>query len=430
MTNSPHTNARLIQVANGGNPPSEYPLPLQTPTLLGRDISCQVSFDPQIYRGVSRQHLEIRYIPPQHHEDEGTWQVTDLGSSNGTFVNGQQIKGSRSLQPNDHILLGTSGPELVFTCQGTSGPNESPGVKPPTIPSTLHLSQVVPILSTRNDLLKSGFLVPGMLTVLLVVGLFSSLGHPVLFNQFLGFYLALAAYFVVYRLSEKPKPWWILTGSAIFTIVMLASPVFVLFVLVFREILPGKIPGSDAELDVISTFIAYFFGAGLCEELLKALPVFILHWLGTQLKTPWKERIGVWDPLDGILIATASAVGFTLLETLGEYVPRTIESVTQESGQYAGELIGLQLLIPRILGSIIVHIAYSGYFGYFIGLSIMKPSKRWTFLAIGWLTSSLIHALWNTFASNPIGGALVGMISYAFLMAAILKARQLSPSIH
>jgi len=88
------------------------------------------------------------------------------------------------------------------------------------------------------------------------------------------------------------------------------------------------------------------------------------------------------------------------------------------------------LLIPRILGSIIVHIAYSGYFGYFIGLSIMKPSKRWTFLAIGWLTSSLIHALWNTFASNPIGGALVGMISYAFLMAAILKARQLSPSIH
>lgn len=138
----------------------------------------------------------------------------------------------------------------------------------------------------------------------------------------------------------------------------------------------------------------------------------------------------MWDPLDGILIATASAVGFTLLETLGEYVPRTIESVTQESGQYAGELIGLQLLIPRILGSIIVHIAYSGYFGYFIGLSIMKPSKRWTFLAIGWLTSSVIHALWNTFASNLIGGALVGMISYAFLMAAILKARQLSPSIH
>lgn len=242
MTNSPHTNARLIQVANGGNPPSEYPLPLQTPTLLGRDISCQVSFDPHIYRGVSRQHLEIRYIPPQHHEDEGTWQVTDLGSSNGTFVNGQQIKGSRSLQPNDHILLGTSGPELVFTCQGIPRPNESPSVKPPTIPSTLHLSQVVPILSTRNDLLKSGFLVPGMLTVLLVVGLFSSLGHPVLFNQFLGFYLALAAYFVVYRLSEKPKPWWILTGSAIFTIVMLASPVFGLFVLVFREILPVKSP--------------------------------------------------------------------------------------------------------------------------------------------------------------------------------------------
>jgi RsiW-degrading membrane proteinase PrsW (M82 family) len=67
-----------------------------------------------------------------------------------------------------------------------------------------------------------------------------------------------------------------------------------------------------------------FFGAGLMEELLKALPVLGLYFLGRLLYSPWRERIGVWEPLDGILLGTASAVGFTLLETLGQYVPTSL----------------------------------------------------------------------------------------------------------
>jgi len=63
-----------------------------------------------------------------------------------------------------------------------------------------------------------------------------------------------------------------------------------------------------------------FFGAGLMEELLKALPVLLAYVVGSRLSFPWRERIGVWEPLDGILLGAASAVGFTLLETLGQYV--------------------------------------------------------------------------------------------------------------
>ena len=72
--------------------------------------------------------------------------------------------------------------------------------------------------------------------------------------------------------------------------------------------------------------------------------------------------------------------------------------------------------------------AYSGYFGYFIGLSVLKPSRCWSILAIGYLTASVLHALWN--ASGAISNlvtAFAGVLAYAFLMAAILKARQLSP---
>ena len=77
--------------------------------------------------------------------------------------------------------------------------------------------------------------------------------------------------------------------------------------------------------------------------------------------------------------------------------------------------------------------AYSGYFGYFIGFSVLKPKKRWLLLTIGYLSSSAIHALWN--ASNAFNQpwnimvmALAGVFAYLFLVAAILKARQISPT--
>jgi len=44
------------------------------------------------------------------------------------------------------------------------------------------------------------------------------------------------------------------------------------------------------------------------------------------------------------------AVGFTLLETMGQHVPNIIQNVTRKAGRDAGQLVGLQLLIPRILG--------------------------------------------------------------------------------
>ena len=294
--------------------------------------------------------------------------------------------------------------------------------------SALHLSQVIPILATRQELFRKAFLIPGILTVLLVSGLFATIGTPIFFNALLSLYLSGIAYYFVYRLGGKSKPWWLIVGMAIATMLLLVTPIFGLFALIFRQILPGGIEDTD----IFSRFIKMFFAAGLMEELLKAIPVFLALWWGTHLRSPQRERVGVWEPLDGILLGAASAVGFTLLETLGDYVPGIVQQVAAQEGAGVGELLGLQLLIPRVIGSIAGHIAYSGYFGYFIGLAMLKPSKRWTLLSIGWLTSSLLHALWNTIAGSggllgALGGSLIGIFSYAFLMAAILKARQLSP---
>jgi RsiW-degrading membrane proteinase PrsW (M82 family) len=287
---------------------------------------------------------------------------------------------------------------------------------------------MIPIVSTGRDLLKKAYLVPGILTVLLVVGLFAAVGRPQIFNGLLAVYLSAIGYFFIYRVAGKFKPWWLLLGCAIATCIILLSPVLPLFIFLFRQILPGQIPKTD-DVGFIPLFISMFFGAGLMEELLKALPIFaLLNW-GKRLKSPARERIGVWEPLDGILLGAASAAGFTLLETLGDKLPGIVSQVTAQAGEGAGELLGIQVLIPRIIGSVAGHMAYSGYFGYFIGLSVLKPSKRWRILGIGYLTASVLHALWNASgAISHLVTALVGIVSYAFLMAAILKARQLSPT--
>jgi RsiW-degrading membrane proteinase PrsW (M82 family) len=80
----------------------------------------------------------------------------------------------------------------------------------------------------------------------------------------------------------------------------------------------------------------------------------------------------------------------------------------------------LQLLIPRILDAAAAHMAHSGYWGYFIGLSGLKPSKRWLILDLGYFSEAALHALSNALlVASVLFGAFVGVLSYAFFVAAI-----------
>lgn len=413
-----------------GPQPPNYPLSQTQEVAIGRDSNCQIALDSNVYGMVSRRHATVR---PLVGSSFPRWEICDLNSANGTYINGRKLQGCKTLEVGDRITLGENGPEFIFESPLAPVPNQpaSATTSLSALPEkdSLTLTQLFPIASTGKHLTQKAYLYPGVATVVFVVLMFGAVGHSAAFNLLLAAYLASAAYYFVYQLCGKHKPWWVLLSSALATVLILLSPVLIGFLVVFREILPGKLPDNGEQISFFSFLIRMFFGAGLMEEMLKALPVLGAMLLGNWLRSPWRERIGVWEPLDGILLGTASAVGFTLLETLGQYVPNVIQNVTLQGGADAGQLVGLQLLIPRILGSVSGHMAYSGYLGYFIGLSVLKPRKRWQILGVGYFSAAALHALWNASGTaSVLLLALVGVVSYMFLAAAILKARALSPN--
>ncbi len=396
---------------------------------LGRDPSCEIAININIYGSVSRRHAEIRPIFAKE-RFEG-WEICDLDSANGTFINDRRLYSCYPLNHGDRIQLTKDGPEFVFEQESKPATTIATilSLRPRSQITKITLTKLLPIFSTGNDLWKQAYLLPGIVTVGFVVMMFAFLGQPQLFNLTISTYISLAAYYFVYQLCGKSKPWWIILGAALFTAILLRSPILQVFLWFFYNVLPGTPP--TGQVNFFSVLIAMFFGAGLMEELLKALPVFALWFIGLRLDKKWRSRFGISEPLDGILIGAASAIGFMLTETLGLYVPSIVQSVAnQAASPEIAELTGLQLLIPRVLGSVAGHMAYSGYFGYFIGLSVLKPSLRWQILTIGYLSSAFLHALWNTSALVSFWMlAVVGGISYAFLVAAILKAHSFSKRI-
>ncbi|AQV97269.1 hypothetical protein BJN34_25755 [Cupriavidus necator] len=78
--------------------------------ILGRDPTATIIFDPQRDDLVSRHHAAIQI----RQGDPARYTLVDLGSSNGTFLNGRPVKDETPLQPGDTIELGEGGPRLAF----------------------------------------------------------------------------------------------------------------------------------------------------------------------------------------------------------------------------------------------------------------------------------------------------------------------------
>src|SRR5262249_55550362 len=74
---------------------------------VGRHPSSDVPFDPDKALQVSVRHAAV-------FKQGGSFLVRDLGSSNGTFLNGKRVRGDQPIEPGDVLQLGPTGPKIEF----------------------------------------------------------------------------------------------------------------------------------------------------------------------------------------------------------------------------------------------------------------------------------------------------------------------------
>jgi predicted component of type VI protein secretion system len=131
----PNDSFRLI-VRRGPQPNQTYDLNKDIITL-GRDITNDIVInDPE----VSRHHMRLT-------RGAGGFTLEDLGSTNGTFVNGQRLTGAKPLTNGDMIGLGetvTLGYEMVREGRGAPGAAEDMQTAPNQVASRPPVQQPTP----------------------------------------------------------------------------------------------------------------------------------------------------------------------------------------------------------------------------------------------------------------------------------------------
>ncbi len=101
----------MLILRQGREAGRRWPLGKHRPLVIGRNDSCDITLPD---RQVSRQHARIFW-------EGGAYVVEDLGSKNGTHVNGQRVQGKVILRDGDEIQIAL-GFKLAFVDAGATAP--------------------------------------------------------------------------------------------------------------------------------------------------------------------------------------------------------------------------------------------------------------------------------------------------------------------
>ena len=170
--------------------------------------------------------------------------------------------------------------------------------------------------------------------------------------------------------------------------------------------------------------LAFILGVGVCEELCKALPLLLFG----------RNKPAILKPRNAIYLGIMSGLGFALAE-----VVQYTYSYWQDSAAVSAELVSYALgnsitwrgdinidafsnnlrqalpilveyygntvtaQIVRFMTLPLLHGAWAGVVGYFIGLSLLKKKAQWIFITIGIATMAVLHGLYDVFAGGLLG---------------------------
>jgi predicted component of type VI protein secretion system len=125
----------VLQVVRGRSATTTLKL-AEGVTSLGRHDDCVIRIKSS---QVSRRHCEL-------FDAGGKLTVRDLGSSNGTFVNGKRISGQETLKAGDELTVGAVTLRVV-----TLGPARGAGARPASKPGDTAVVEAIPVAAEEDE---------------------------------------------------------------------------------------------------------------------------------------------------------------------------------------------------------------------------------------------------------------------------------------
>ena len=159
----------------------------------------------------------------------------------------------------------------------------------------------------------------------------------------------------------------------------------------------------ETELHSSTGSLLDIFTIGIPEELAKAIPIVVVAWI-------WRQYWPTQTPRDYLFLGAVSGLVFGAAEVV-HYFTDVLGSISGNATGRDLQSITIQY-VWRFLTDPIDHACWAGITGYFIGLAITGPYRKYSIGLVGIGIAAVLHGLndWNPINSHP-AWVLVTLIS-------------------
>jgi len=184
---------------------------------------------------------------------------------------------------------------------------------------------------------------------------------------------------------------------------LIFTPAVGIFLVLLLQQFPGfsqLYQATDVGFDPLR-LLGYVAGVGVLEETIKILPILWLCY--------WAKEI--FSPKEAAFYAAVSGLAFGVAESARYLTAYDPTNGALSSGQY----VILQFI--RLITLPLLHAAFSGLVGYYVGLGISRPKSRRMLVIFGIAVSAVVHGLYDFLSGWPslliAGLAIVAFVGTA-----------------
>jgi RsiW-degrading membrane proteinase PrsW (M82 family) len=206
--------------------------------------------------------------------------------------------------------------------------------------------------------------------------------------------------------------WSIVKPTSIRFRLILGVAAFTAIIGIFVDLLVQQLPGLSSLYSAanggsgVSRYIGFVFGVGVTEETVKILPVLWLAFRLKKLATP--RDAAFYAGISGLAFGVAEAVSYSLNYT------QILQPGTAggEGAAGAGGFVVLEFL--RLISLPFLHCVWASITGYYVGLSLIAPSRRRVLILLGLAIAATLHGTYDFAGGSILAVAVAALAIFMF----------------